>query len=64
MAKKHLRLIGATKTLPWQQSFKCFKNPSMDIRRFREAKQAQQDTRILLRGLKYYVTNIWYYDAR
>lgn len=53
MAKKHVRLIGATKTLPWQQSFKCFKTPSMDIRRFREAKQAQQNTRILLQGLKY-----------
>ena len=61
MAKKHLRLIGATKTLPWQQSFKCFKKPSMDIRRLREAKQAQQDTRILLiQGLKYYMSLIYF----
>ena len=35
------------RTLPWQQSFKCFKKPSMDIRRFREAKQAQQIQRYI-----------------
>lgn len=66
MAKKHLRLIGATKTLPWQQSFKCFKKPSMDIRRFREAKQAQQDIYkdLITRASVPYVTNIFYYDSR
>lgn len=66
MAKKHVRLIGATKTLPWQQSFKCFKKPSMDIRRFREAKQAQQDVYkdLITRASVPYVTNIFYYDSR